>query len=65
MSIDFKDDGILVAAMDPGWVKTDMGGSNAKIEIETSTSNIVNVLQSLNEKHNGRYVQHTGKFLPW
>ncbi|KAF5287804.1 hypothetical protein FQR65_LT12172 [Abscondita terminalis] len=34
MSIDFKDDGVMVTSLHPGWVKTDLGGSNAPMEIE-------------------------------
>lgn len=65
MSIDLKKYGIMAIAMDPGWVQTDMGGSNAKIDVETSTSNIIKVLQSLEEKHSGQYIQYSGKILPW
>lgn len=65
MSIDFKDDGILVACMHPGWVRTDMGGHNAPMDIDTSVRNILSTLKSLTENHTGCFLQHDGKILPW
>ncbi|XP_015115044.1 uncharacterized protein LOC107039775 [Diachasma alloeum] len=65
MSIDLLDDGILVACMHPGWVKTDMGGSNAPMDIDTSVSDMIRTIQGLNESHNGTFLQHDGTFLPW
>ena len=33
-----KDRGVTVLSVHPGWVKTDMGGSNANIDVETSVT---------------------------
>ncbi|XP_034188790.1 SDR family oxidoreductase sniffer [Osmia lignaria lignaria] len=65
MSIDLKEDGILVSSLHPGWVRTDMGGNNASMDIDTSVANILNTLNSLTEKHTGCFVQYDGKILPW
>lgn len=65
MSIDLEEDGILVACMHPGWVKTDMGGTNAPLDINKSVSDMIKTLQTLTEKHNGSFFQHDGKILPW
>ncbi|XP_003702515.2 SDR family oxidoreductase sniffer [Megachile rotundata] len=65
MSVDFKEDGILVTSLHPGWVRTDMGGNNAPMDVDTSISNIINTLNSLTEKHTGCFIQHDGKILPW
>ena len=36
MAIDYKVYGVRVISMSPGWVKTDMGGKDAKYEVEES-----------------------------
>lgn len=65
MSVDFKEDGILVISLHPGWVRTDMGGSSAPMDVDTSITNILTTLSSLNEKHTGCFIQHDGKEIPW
>ena len=65
MSIDLKEDGILVACLHPGWVRTDMGGSNAPMDVDTSVSNILRTLGSLTEERTGCFIQHDGGSLPW
>ncbi|KAK0174560.1 hypothetical protein PV327_010319 [Microctonus hyperodae] len=65
MSIDLEDDGILVACMHPGWVKTDMGGTSAPLDIDKSVGDMIKLLPTLTEKHNGCFLQHDGKILPW
>lgn len=65
MSIDLEEDGILVACMHPGWVKTDMGGNNAPMDIDTSTNDMIKTIQTLTAQQNGSFLQHDGKVLPW
>ncbi|XP_053972108.1 C-factor [Hylaeus volcanicus] len=65
LSIDLKDDGILVTSLHPGWVRTDMGGSSAPMDVDTSISNILNTLNLLSKEHSGCFIQHDGKSLPW
>lgn len=65
MSVDLKPDGIIVVSLHPGWVKTDMGGNNAPLQVEESVTGIVKTVLSLEEKHNGTFIQFDGKELPW
>lgn len=65
MSLDLKNDRILCVAMHPGWVKTDMGGSNAPLDVESSCKQMVQTILSLNESHNGTFIQFDGKLLSW
>ena len=41
MSVDYKADGVLVNAVCPGWVKTDMGGAGATRTLEQGIDTIV------------------------
>lgn len=65
LSSDLKNDGILVTSLHPGWVQTDMGGSNAPMTIDASVTQIVQLIKNLNEKHNGSFYQFDGKQLEW
>lgn len=65
MSIDLKTHKILCVAMHPGWVKTDMGGAKAPLDIESSCQKMINTIHELNENNNGTLVQFDGSLLPW
>nr|AEE63240.1 unknown [Dendroctonus ponderosae] len=65
LSQDLKKDGILVACVHPGWVKTDMGGSNAPMSVEESSRGIVQLMAKLDESHTGGFFQWDGKELQW
>ncbi|XP_012687838.2 C-factor [Clupea harengus] len=62
---DLKKDGILVMALHPGWVKTDMGGPEAPLSTEESVKGTLNVISSLSEKHVGTLLDWEGKGIPW
>ena len=65
MSIDLRGNEIMAISMHPGWVKTDMGGSKAPMDIDTSCSKMVDTLYKLNESQNGTLIQYNGKQLPF
>lgn len=65
MSIDLKKDAILVASMHPGWVKTDMGGKGAPLDVDTAVSGIFETIEKLGEADTGKFVQYDGSELPW
>jgi NAD(P)-dependent dehydrogenase (short-subunit alcohol dehydrogenase family) len=51
--------------MAPGWVRTDLGGPEARLSIEESIPNLLNTM----EAHAGRpglhYVDYLGRVVPW
>ena len=51
--------------MHPGWVKTDMGGPDAKISVEESVSGMLQVIDRLSAADSGSFVQWDGKGCPW
>ncbi|KAL4714119.1 hypothetical protein ACJJTC_008473 [Scirpophaga incertulas] len=65
MSIDLKKEHILVAAMHPGWVRTDMGGKNAPLDVDSSVAGMFATIQKLGEADSGKFFQYDGSELPW
>lgn len=59
-----KDRQITVLNLHPGWVRTDMGGPAAPLDVETSVSGLADVLEAPQaQKH--CFVDYQGKPLPW
>lgn len=57
--------GIACVAFHPGWVKTDMGGSGADIDVETSATGIRRTLAALDAARNGSFLAYDGSEIPW
>jgi len=65
LSIDLQPLGISVVILHPGWVQTDMGGSNALIDTKTSVSGMRRVIDHLNPDTTGRFINYDGQHIPW
>jgi NAD(P)-dependent dehydrogenase (short-subunit alcohol dehydrogenase family) len=61
---ELKDTKIKVNSAHPGWVKTDMGGEGAQLDIETGAKTSVELATLQDSGPNGAYI-HLGKPLPW
>lgn len=59
--------GFTVVALNPGWVRTDMGGANAEISVEEAAAQVLNFIQkvSIALPLNGCFVNTDGSALPW
>jgi NAD(P)-dependent dehydrogenase (short-subunit alcohol dehydrogenase family) len=51
--------------MAPGWVKTDLGGPDARLTMEESIPGVVNVIDSLRGQPGLHYVDYLGQTVPW
>lgn len=65
LAIDLRSEGIIVIALDPGWVKTDMGGPGAVMEPSTSARKQWQIINNLTIQDTGRFLRHDGANVPW
>lgn len=64
-SIDLKPKGVTVILFHPGWVRTDMGGAGASIDVQTSVAGMRAKIAALGPADSGRFFNYDGKELPW
>jgi len=57
--------GVVVIVMDPGWVKTRMGGAGATTEAKDSIEGMLKVLEGLKGEDNGGFWNSEGGDIPW
>ena len=64
-SIDLAPFGITVLSQSPGWVRTDMGGSEAKFSVEEAVTNMLGHLEDAGPSFNGKFLGEDGVELSW
>jgi NAD(P)-dependent dehydrogenase (short-subunit alcohol dehydrogenase family) len=57
--------GISVVLLDPGWVKTDMGGQHAQLTPEQSITGMRKVLAGPPQEISGKFLGYDGLVRPW
>ena len=65
LSVDLADRGVIVVALSPGWVRTDMGGAGAELSPEESTAALRKVIDGLSLADSGRFMTRFGEDVPW
>jgi NAD(P)-dependent dehydrogenase (short-subunit alcohol dehydrogenase family) len=51
----------VMVAINPGWVKTDMGGPNAPLELDVSVAAMRRSLAQLTRRHQGAFINYDGR----
>jgi NAD(P)-dependent dehydrogenase (short-subunit alcohol dehydrogenase family) len=65
LATDLAPMGVAVAMLHPGWVRTDMGGAGADIDVGTSAGGILKLAESLTLEGTGQFYNWDGSALDW
>jgi NAD(P)-dependent dehydrogenase (short-subunit alcohol dehydrogenase family) len=57
--------GITPVAINPGWIRTSMGGEDAPLDLATASRDIAELLARLDATFAGRFVDRFGHTVPW
>lgn len=64
-AIDLRPQGIKVAILHPGWVKTDMGGPHAEITVQECVTQLRHTLENMDLINSGSFFDIDGSIIPW
>jgi NAD(P)-dependent dehydrogenase (short-subunit alcohol dehydrogenase family) len=56
---------VTVISLNPGWVRTDMGGTRAPVTPTASVAGMLRLIDGLQRRDNGRFFDHTGAAISW
>lgn len=62
---DLKGDGITVLSLHPGWVQTDMGGSEAVVSVAASAAGLKAIIGRADLAESGSFRAYDGRRLSW
>jgi NAD(P)-dependent dehydrogenase (short-subunit alcohol dehydrogenase family) len=65
LSIDLRKDGVTCVVINPGWVKTDMGGASAMIDATESVKGMLEVLDGISLDGTGAFLSYNKKTFPY
>ncbi len=65
LSLDLQEQGVAVALLHPGYVRTDMTGGNGLINADESATGLILRMQELSMDNTGIFIHTSGEKLPW
>jgi NAD(P)-dependent dehydrogenase (short-subunit alcohol dehydrogenase family) len=64
-ALELRRDGVACAVINPGWVKTEMGGRGADTPVEESAADILRVIDQLTLERTGTFFDRKGTTFEW
>jgi NAD(P)-dependent dehydrogenase (short-subunit alcohol dehydrogenase family) len=65
LAVDLRGAGVASAVINPGWVKTDMGGPGAPTPVEESVRGMLREIDSFGIEDSGAFLDWKGRPYPW
>lgn len=65
LAVELADDAITVVSLDPGWVRTELGGAGARLEPEDAVGDLRRVVASLSSAQSGQVLNRHGEQIPF
>lgn len=65
LALDARKRGVVAALVDPGWVRTRMGGSGAPLPVEQSVGDMRRLFERLGAEDNGAFLRRDGSRHAW
>ena len=58
-------DGLCVLSLHPGWIRTEMGGAEAPLDVCFSAAGLIGLITAATSRDNGTYRSYDGKVIRW
>ncbi len=65
LAVELQPQGISVVTLHPGWVRTDMGGPNAPLNVTESVAGLIATVDGLTIEDSGNFLNYRGETLVW
>jgi len=65
LALDLVEENMICALLDPGWVRTNMGGETATVSPQNSVTRMRAIIEALRPEDNGRFIALDGQTVPW
>ncbi len=65
VAIDLAPRGVSCVLVNPGWVRTDMGGSGATLSVQESVTALRRLIERFGPVQSGKFFNYDGREYPW
>jgi NAD(P)-dependent dehydrogenase (short-subunit alcohol dehydrogenase family) len=65
LAIDLAPRGITCVVINPGWVRTDMGGPHGNLTPAESVTRLRRLIDGFGPTHSGKFFNHDGREYAW